>query len=223
MPKRTQSHHSDADPGIPPVRPTILVVDDDRAVRASTARLLERAGYSVHCFNSGESLLASAILPETAGIVLDIWMPGISGLDVLRRLHERGPVPPVIMLTGGADIPLAVEAMKLGASDFLEKPYRPNRLLDVLKRAGVGSMLVRQSTRVAGGEAAAKVRALTSRQRDVLKRVALGESNKRIANDLGLSIRTVEAYRAQLMHRLGVRSTAAAVRIALLSGLLIEV
>jgi two-component system response regulator FixJ len=199
----------------------IVVVDDDDAVRTSTARLLEREGYSVFCYDSGQALLDSGIPPDTDGIILDVWMPGLSGLDVLRALQRRGPGPPIIMLTGRADVSLAVEAMKLGASDFLEKPYRPSRLLDVLKRAGVARAGPSVSI-VARNEASAKLVALTRRQREVLKRLALGESNKRIAHDLGLSIRTVESYRAQMMQKLGVRGTAQAVRIALLAGLLQE-
>lgn len=206
----------------PSARPTIVIVDDDARVRTSTARLLEREGYFVTCFENGQSLLDSGIPPQTSGIILDVWMPGPSGLDVLRTLRDRGgPTPPVIMLTGRADVQLAVEAMKLGASDFLEKPYRANQLLGVLKRVGLANRTPSPS-KAAQSAAAAKLLRLTNRQREVLKSLALGESNKRIAGDLGLSVRTVEAYRAQLMERLGARNTAEAIRIALLGDLLFD-
>jgi two-component system response regulator FixJ len=139
----------------------------------------------------------------------------------MRALHSREKAPPVILITAHGDIPAAVEAMKLGAYDFLEKPYEPNALL-----AKIGDALKNQATAIdADGpraEAAALVAGLSQRQREVLRGIVRGLQNKVIAFELGLSIRTVEAYRAQVLQRLGCRGTAAAVRMALAAGLLDE-
>lgn len=196
----------------------VIIVDDDSAVRSSTARLLEREGYSVQCFANGEAFLAASISPNTVGVILDNRLPGMSGLDVLRALELKRDSVPIVMITGHGDIGLAVEAMKLGATDFLEKPYQPQQLIDVVAN------LQRQEERprvsdAARRDAQEKVDRLTARQKEVLRRIALGESNKVIAHHLGLSVRTVEAYRGQLIDRLEARNTAESVRIALLAGL----
>lgn len=201
-----------------PTERAVVIVDDDSAVRSSTARLLEREGYAVHSFDNGEAFLAAGLPPNIVGIILDNHLPGISGLEVLRALELKQDGVPVVMLTGHGDIGLAVEAMKLGASDFIEKPYRPQQLIDV-----VGNLQRREErprvSDAARRDAQEKVDRLTVRQKDVLRGIALGESNKIIAHRLGLSVRTVEAYRGQLMDRLDVRNTAESVRIALLAGL----
>ncbi|HEX4737121.1 MAG TPA: response regulator [Allosphingosinicella sp.] len=195
---------------------TIVLVEDDDVVRRSTALLLRGAGHRVVEFARGEDLLAAALPEPPDAILLDLHLPGLTGIDVLRALPARGPMPPVVVLTGHGEVPVAVEVMKLGATEFLEKPCPPERLLDALERATAA----RPPARVEDYEAAqAQVDALTPRQREVLKGVALGQSNKLIAYTLGLSRRTVESYRAQLLAKLGVGSTAEAVRIALLAGL----
>jgi two-component system response regulator FixJ len=196
----------------------IAVVDDDDAVRQSTSRLLTRAGHRVHSFPRGEAFLQADLPANVDCILLDIRMPGLSGIDVLRALKDRPSVPPVIVLTGHGDVPLAVEAMKLGAAEFLEKPFPPDLLLRVLERVWTE----RSHAEKEDGEkceAGLRVGALTPRQRQVLRGIALGQPNKIIAFNLGLSTRTVEAYRAQLLDKLGVRSTAEAVRIALHAGI----
>jgi two-component system response regulator FixJ len=197
----------------------VVLVDDDPAVRESTAVLLRHAGHHVEPFISGEALIEAGVPKGTDIILLDIMMPGRNGLETLRALGPASDLPPVIMLTGHGDIPLAVEAMKLGAVEFLEKPYSIRTLLDLV--ANVDSFA---STDLAGGPqeiaARAKIASLTPRQRDVLKGVGLGEPSKVLAHRLGLSVRTVEAYRSQLFTRLEVRSTAEAVRLAVLAGLL---
>lgn len=202
-----------------PTGRTVIIVDDDRGVRSATARLLEREGYTVRCFDNGEAFLADGLSQDVAGIILDNRLPGISGLEILRALELAHDGPPVIMLTGHGDIGLAVEAMKLGASDFLEKPYRAQQLIDAIANLQLQEERPRVSD-AARRDALEKVDRLTTRQREVLRGIALGEPNKLIAHRLGLSVRTVEAYRGQLMERLGVRSTAESVRIALLAGLL---
>lgn len=172
----------------------------------------------MHSFSSGDEFLR-ARLPEGLNcVLLDMRMPGLNGLDVLRALGDQDNPPSVLMLTGHGDIPLAVEAMKLGALDFIEKPYVPKKLLEAIDSA---SEIYQQAREVDAGnrEAVALVDSLSERQRQVLAGIVRGKANKIIAYDLGLSIRTVEAYRAQMLDKLGVRSTAEAVRIAIAAGL----
>jgi two-component system response regulator FixJ len=195
---------------------TIVLVEDDDVVRQSTALVLRGAGHRVREFARGDDFLAADLPDPPDAILLDLHLPGLTGTDVLRALRARGPMPPVVVLTGHGEVAIAVEVMKLGAAEFLEKPCPPERLLDALERATVA----RPPARTEEYEAArAQVGALTPRQREVLKGIALGQSNKLIAYTLGLSPRTVESYRAQLLAKLDVSSTAEAVRIALLAGL----
>lgn len=197
----------------------IIVVDDDSAVRESTVALLESAGHSAVTFESGTALVAAGVPSEIDVILLDMMMPGLTGLDTLRALRSMpGELPPVVVLTGHGDIPLAVEAMKLGAAEFLEKPYPMKDLLELVATLEKGSV---PSTDPDPQRAAAKdkVAQLTSRQAEVLKGMAMGEPSKVTAHRLGLSVRTVEAYRGHLFGRLGVRGMAEAVRIAVLAGL----
>ena len=195
-----------------------VVVDEDDAVRHSTAYLLTRAGHRVHSFSRGDDLVAEGVPPDADAILLDLRMPGMSGIDVLRALGRTQGMPPVIVLTGHGDVPLAVEAMKLGAAEFLEKPYPPDALLALLDSVAERRALGRTDS-AEQMDAVARVSRITPRQRDVLVGIARGEPNKIIAYKLGLSTRTVEAYRAQLLEKLGVRSTAEAVRLAVLAGL----
>jgi two-component system response regulator FixJ len=195
----------------------VAIVDDDDVVRRSTAALLERAGYRVRAFESGDAFLA-AQLPGSDCVLLDMRMSGTDGLGVLRALGAREAMPPVLVLTGHGAVPQAVEAMKLGAADFLEKPYPAEALLGAIAKA-----LELGPTGKAGAvdaEAAAKVALLSQRQQQVLRGILKGQPNKIIAYELGLSIRTVEAYRAQLLEKLGVRGTAEAVRLAIAAGML---
>lgn len=196
----------------------ILVVDDDTSVRNATARLLERRAFTVECFESGDAFLAAEIATPPSCILLDVRMPGIDGIGVLRGLRQRGTDIPVIVISGHGDIPLAVEAMREGASDFLEKPYSPDALFEALDRAMAPGQAVQRFNMI-DPEASESVRQLSSRQRQVLRGILRGQPNKIIAFELGLSTRTVEAYRAQLFARLGVRSTSEAVKAALAAGL----
>lgn len=200
---------------------TVVVVDDDPAVRDSTTALLQVAGHAVYAFDSGSALLETGVPPDTDVILLDIMMPGLSGLDTLRTLTERGERAAIIVLTGHGDIPLAVEAMKLGAVEFLEKPYPMQSLLDLVAtvEADTASSPGSDAQRT---DAVEKLEGLTKRQREVLKGLAMGEQSKVTAYRLNLSVRTVEAYRGQLFGRLGVRGMAEAVRIAVVGGLLDE-
>ena len=198
-------------------RNCIAVVDDDEAVRLSTADLLQRLGFDVKLFKSGDAFLESASLEDISCILLDLQMPGRDGLAVLRALAQRGDSPPSLVLTAHGGIPAAVEAIKLGAHDFMEKPYDVDVLMAKIDEA------LHQPAGLKGGgspdaEAAALVAGLSGRQRQVLDGIVRGLQNKIIAYELGLSIRTVEAYRAQLLDRLGARGTADAVRVAIAAG-----
>ena len=196
----------------------IAVVDDDDAVRRSTATLLERAGYRVRAFESGDAFLAAQLPGDSDCILLDMRMPGTNGLGVLKALGDWETMPAVVVLTGHGAVPEAVEAMKLGAADFLEKPYPAQSLLQAIDHA----MTVRRRHKAGtvDPEAAAKVGTLSQRQMQVLRGILKGQPNKIIAYELALSIRTVEAYRAQLLEKLGVRGTADAVRLAIAAGML---
>jgi two-component system response regulator FixJ len=196
----------------------VAIVDDDDAVRQSTAGLLRRAGHRVDSYTDGTEFLASD-LPENLGcILLDMRMPGLDGLGVMRALREREVAVPILVMTGHGDVPLAVEAMRLGAVDFLEKPYPPGALLDAIRHA-CNTPVALPGAQPVNKQAQAKVATLSERQRAVLLGILKGQPNKIIAWELGLSIRTVEAYRAQMLIKLGVRGTAEAVRMAMAAGM----
>jgi len=199
--------------------PAIAIVDPDEQARADAARLCERGGYRVLQFASGEEFLGAEPSDRVSCIVLDVSTPDRQGIEVLRRMAERRTAPPVIVLTGQADIGLVVEAMKLRAIDLIEKPYQPESLLGAVARAQVSARqidLAWQTRR----EAAELVEHLTKRQQQVLQGIARGEPNKIIAWKLGLSVRTVESYRAQVLARLRARNSTDAVRIAIAAGLI---
>ena len=199
----------------------VAIVDDDEAVRLSASNLLARAGYDVRPFEGGHDFVSANQTEPVSCVLLDMQMPDGNGLAVLRALAARDVPPPVIVITAHGDVAMAVEAMKLGAHDFLEKPYEGTLLLD-----RIGEALKSRATAIgensSGVEAAALVASLSHRQREVLQGILRGLQNKIIAFELGLSVRTVEAYRAQVLQRLGCRGTAAAVRMAIAAGLLNE-
>jgi two-component system, LuxR family, response regulator FixJ len=197
----------------------VAIVEDDQSVRRATATLLEGAGYGVRAFESGDAFLAAQVSGPSDCVLLDMRMPGTDGLGVLQKMSGWETMPAVLVLTGHGAVALAVDAMKLGAVDFLEKPYPAQDLL------GAVALALAAGPRLKGGTpdaaAAAKVASLSNRQRQVLKGILQGRPNKIIAYELGLSIRTVEAYRSQLFERLGVRGTAEAVRLAIAAGMLV--
>jgi len=200
------------------VQRVVAIVDDDEGVRRSTAALLERAGYRVRAFESGDAYLAAQFPGDSDCLLLDLRMPGTGGLEILRMVGAWETMPAVLVMTGHGDVREAVAAMKLGAVDFLEKPCPAEILLDVIDKA------LESRTAAKGGavdaHAAAKVGRLSHRQKQVLRGMLKGQPNKVIAYGLGLSIRTVEAYRAQLLEKLAVRSTAEAIRLAIGAGML---
>lgn len=200
------------------VEAAVHVVDDDDAVRDSLGLLLQADGWAVYLHASAAGFLGDHREAARGCIVADLRMPGMDGLELLRRLAARGDALPVVMVTGHGDVPLAVQAMKAGAFDFIEKPFDGERLLAVV-RAAVARSGERRVVDEATLEARNRVQALTAREREVLELLVAGKPNKLIAYDLGISARTVEIHRARVMEKLGVRSLPEAVRLALAAGL----
>lgn len=191
----------------------VIVVDDDDAVRDSLAFLFRTGGYRVRAFGSAPEALA-AIDPETSGcVVTDVRMPGMSGVDLLRELKQRTPGVSVIVITGHGDVSLAVEAMKAGAADFLEKPFPDEALLSAVRDA-----LAAPNASAISDDARGRLGRLTDREREVLVHLVNGELNKTVAHELGISMRTVEVYRANIMAKMRVDSFAELVRVALRAG-----
>jgi len=203
---------------MPSEKRLVHIIDDDDALRESLAFLLRTAKIEVESYASASAFLEALPGAELSCIITDVRMPGLSGIDLLRRLRELKIDVPVIVITGHGDVPLAVEAMKIGAVDFLEKPFDDDVLL-----ASVRSALNRQegatrrATEVA--EIEARLAALSNRERDVLSGLVAGRANKQIAYDLGISPRTVEIYRANLMNKMQAGSLSELVRMALVAGI----
>jgi two-component system response regulator FixJ len=197
---------------------TVHLVDDDEAIRRSASFLLRTSGYLVKTYSSGVEFLAGAKQAAHGCILLDIRMPDMDGLEVQQALKERGVLMPVILLTGHGDVNLAVQAMKSGAVDFIEKPFEKKVLLDAIEE---GFARIEQAGRrhARADEAKVRLEVLTGRERDVLQGLVRGHPNKTIAYDLGISPRTVEIHRANLMGKLGVASLSEALRIAFAAGL----
>lgn len=199
----------------------IHIIDDEDAVRRSASFILKTSGFAVEAWPSGVAFLKEVRHVETGCILLDVRMPEMDGLEVQGILHERGVTMPVIILTGHGDVSIAVRAMKAGAVDFIEKPFEKEVLLAAIEaafeRLDASSEV---STRAA--EAAVVLGALSPREREVLEGLAQGLPNKTIAYDLGISARTVEVHRANVMTKLGARSLSDALRIAFAAGLGVE-
>ena len=191
----------------------VHVVDDDASVRRSVGFMLKTSGHQVEAYESGVDLLRNCSRLEQGCILLDIRMPGMDGLEVQPSLQEKGVALPVIIMTGHGDVGLAVKAMKAGAVDFIEKPFEKAVLLSAIEH-GVERLKRSAATLHRADEAAVKLQALTPREREVLDGLAKGLPNKTIAYDLGISPRTVEIHRANVMSKLGVRSLSEALRIA---------
>ncbi|KPF68974.1 LuxR family transcriptional regulator [beta proteobacterium AAP99] len=192
----------------------VYVVDDDEAVRDSLAWLLEGAGYRVQAFDSAESFLDRFDANKVSVLVLDIRMPGMTGLELQEVLTQRGALVPVIFITGHGDVPMAVQAMKLGAADFLEKPFNETILRELVAKM-MEIARVRREDAVARAQNEALVAKLTQRERQVLERIMAGRLNKQIADDLSISIKTVEAHRASIMTKLDVNTVAELMRVVL--------
>lgn len=193
---------------------TIFVIDDDEAVRDSLRWLLEANGYCVQCFSSAEQFL-HAYEPSRIGcLILDVRMPGMSGLELQEKLVAEKATLPIIFVTGHGDVPMAVSTMKKGAMDFIEKPFDEAELRRLVER-----MLERarqeNSTAQQQRATAERLSKLTAREQQVLERIIAGRLNKQIADDLGISIKTVEAHRANIMEKLNVHTVADLLRLAL--------
>ncbi len=196
--------------------PLVHVVDDDEAVRDSLSLLLESAGLTVRTYDSATTFLTA--LPNlAAGCVLtDVRMPGLDGLELQRRLTQLGVRLPVIVMTGHGDVPIAVAALKAGASDFIEKPFDDVQLLAAISSALAASQRKLDEAN-AVAQITARIASLTPREREVLDRLVAGQPNKMIAYDLGSSPRTVEVHRARVMEKMGVRSLPELVRMAIVA------
>lgn len=191
----------------------VHLVDDDEAIRRSVGFMLKTSGYHVRTYESGVDLLKAASNLEPGCILLDIRMPGMDGLEAQAALRDRGITLPVIIMTGHGDVSLAVQAMRAGAVDFIEKPFEKAVLLSAIDH-GAERLKKSAADLDRADEAAVRLRALTPREREVLDGLAKGLQNKAIAHDLAISTRTVEIHRANVMSKLGVRSLSEALRIA---------
>lgn len=194
---------------------TIFIVDDDEAVRDSLRWLLEANGYRVKSFSGGEQFL-EAYDPEQVGVLIaDVRMPGMSGLELQEALIARQAPLPIVFITGHGDVPMAVSTIKKGAIDFLEKPFNETDLRNIVAR-----MLEQATERVSQAQAhknhQAILNRLTAREQQVLERIVAGRLNKQIAGDLNISIKTVEAHRANIMEKLEVTTVADLMKIALI-------
>ena len=199
--------------------PIIYVIDDDDAVRQSLEFLLKTAGMTVRGFEHAKAFLD--ILPQVGHgcVITDVRMPGMSGIDLLTRLKDSNPKLPVIIITGHGDISLAVEAMKIGAIDFLEKPFDDDHLIAAVRAAlNRAAGVVKRKAEL--GEITEKLAALSNRERQVLDGLVAGKANKSIAFDLGISPRTVEIYRANVMTKMAANSLSDLVRMAMLADIM---
>jgi len=197
----------------------IYVIDDDDAVRQSIEFLLKTAGIAARSFESAVAFFD--VLPEIGSgcVVTDVRMPEMTGIELLQRIREVKPDLPVIVITGHGDVPLAVEAMKLGAADFIEKPFDDDQLIASVRAAlSQGEDVAKRKAEVA--DISGKLAALSNRERQVLEGLVAGKANKVIAFDLGISPRTVEIYRANLMTKMAANSLSDLVRMAMVAGML---
>ena len=197
-----------------PQAPTVFVVDDDEGVRNSLRFLLKSVGLTARTLSSASEFLDTYTPSQPGCLILDVRMPGMSGLELQERLNARGAVIPVIFITGHGDVPMAVEAMQQGAFDFLQKPFRDQDLIDRIQRA-----LERDSQSRASLLQHSKIRerlgSLTPREREVMVLMTRGKANKVMAAELGVSQRTVEIHRARVMEKSGAASLAQLVRMVM--------
>ena len=191
----------------------VHIVDDDEAIRRSVGFALKTSGFRVHAYENGAEILKGAPDLETGCILLDIRMPGMDGLEVQEALRSKGVTFPIVIMTGHGDVSLAVRAMKAGATDFIEKPFEKALLLSAIEHA-MGRLKQSAAALDDAREAQTRLQLLTAREREVLDGLAKGLPNKSIAYDLGISPRTVEIHRANLMAKLEVKSLSEALRIA---------
>ena len=201
-------------------RGEIFVVDDDPAVRDTLSMVLKAAGYEVICFADGAALLSVARNRTPAAILLDVHIPGKSGLDILKELHGEDYPAPIFMISGQGDIAMAVSAIKNGALDFIEKPFRGSEIVSRLDEA-IGAYARRQAESASPKFGSLHFRGrepLSRREQDVLAQIVNGASNKEAGRKLGISPRTIEVHRAHLMQKIGARNAADLIRIVMSEG-----
>jgi len=196
----------------------VFLVDDDAGVRRSLARVLNDEGFSVEQFDSAEAFLARAEPPLEGCIVLDVTMPGLDGLELQARLRDAGRDLPIVFLTGHGDIPMSVQAIKAGATDFLTKPVN-SRVLIAAVRTAIENAIGERQARTELAVHKQRFSTLSGREREVLAGLVKGRLNKQIAGDLGIGERTVKVHRRSIMTKLGVRSVAALTRMTQEAGM----
>jgi FixJ family two-component response regulator len=192
----------------------VYIVDDDEAMRDSLQWLIESQGLAVRTFAAAEDFLAACGDAMAGCIVLDVRMPGMSGLELYEKMNLRRCTLPVIFITGHGDVPMAVSALKKGAVDFIEKPFNDKELLRVIGQCLERERATRQQ-RQREGEGGGRLAGLTEREREVTDLILAGKLNKQIADVLNISIKTVEVHRARIMDKMGVRSVAELVQAVL--------
>jgi RNA polymerase sigma factor (sigma-70 family) len=197
-----------------PTKATVFVVDDDQAMRNSLKWLIESVGVQVESFSSADDFLGQYQAGRSGCLVLDVRMPGMSGLDLQDYLVDNNIRIPVVIITGHGDVPMAVRAMKSGAIDFIEKPFNDEVLLDAIRRA-IAFEEQQRSHQSEHRQVKKRLASLTPREREVMDMVTEGKSNKEIANTLGVSAKTIEAHRARVMEKMQAGSLAELVRMAL--------
>jgi two-component system response regulator FixJ len=201
----------------------VHVIDDDDGVRDSLAFLLEAAGYQVRGYESGQRFLDSFAGAEAGCVLTDVRMPGLTGLELVVRLKSLGSRLPIIVMTGHADVPLAVEAMKAGVDDFIEKPFDDQEIIRsieaALERAEASHNRPGHIDDIERADTLRRLGTLSMRERQVLEALVEGKANKVMARDLGISPRTVEIYRANLMQKMGATNLSQLVRMTLLAAL----
>jgi two-component system, LuxR family, response regulator FixJ len=196
----------------------VYVIDDDPAMRDSLDFLLGSGGFSVRVFDSAQVFLDELAKLEPGCVVTDVRMPGIDGMELLRRMRSGARKLPVIVMTGHGDVPLAVEAMKLGALDFLEKPFEDDRLIGMIETA-LSEQQDGSKSEAASADMAARIASLTQRERQVMQGLVTGQSNKTIAREYDISPRTVEVYRANVMTKMQAGNLSELVRFAIRAGI----
>jgi two-component system, LuxR family, response regulator FixJ len=204
---------------MPSENAVVHVIDDDEAMRQSLAFLLEAVGMEVQTYESAVAFLEVAPAVKAGCVITDVRMPGLSGVELLRQLRERKLGIPVIVITGHGDVPLAVEAMKIGAMDFLEKPFDDEALVASV-RSALNQLDQDRKREAERSDIEGRLATLSNRERDVLQGLVAGLANKQIAYDLGISPRTIEIYRANLMTKMQAASLSDLVRMALIAGVL---
>jgi len=191
----------------------VFVVDDDPSMRTAIKELIEAVGLSCQTFESGQEFLETKLPDVPSCLVLDVRLPGLSGLNLQRELAERHIQIPIIFITGHGDIPMSVQAMKAGAMEFLTKPFRDQDLLDAIEQATERDRIERRQ-RTEMGELVERSKSLTQREHEVLRLVVAGLLNKQIASELGISEKTVNVHRSQVMQKMQAESLAGLVRMA---------